>query len=151
VHSLGEKIEETTGYKLTAEEPKKEDEFVKFVDPIAKPQELEAIKSTLKPTETIDHSIPVIDRNVHIKENHHKQLLEELGHQTLLNHVETTHDASAPIIDKDIHIKEAPQKQILDEIARKDHDLKHVEMTHDASAPVIPKDVHIVIKKKLVE
>jgi hypothetical protein len=153
-YTLGEKtqqvahaLEEKVGYKLTPSEQK--EEFVKFVDPIASPRDLEEVKSHLKPAQTQDKSKPVIENDVHIKENHHKDLLAEIGLKHDLNHVKTTHDASLPLIDKDIHIKEAPQKKVLKDITQH-HQLKHVKM-NDKSAPVIPKDVHIVKKKKLIE
>jgi flavodoxin len=147
-NTIGEKIEEKTGYKLTAPEPKT-DEFVKFVDPLASPRDLKDAKSHLKHIETEDKSKPVIDKSVHIKENHHKELLSEIAQKHDLNHVVPSHDASKPLIDKDIHIKEAPQKRILSDITQH-HQLKHVSM-NDKSAPVIPKDVHIVKRKKILE
>jgi len=115
--TLGEKtsqathtLEEKIGYKFTPGEQKNE-EFVKFVDPVANPKELEARKSQLKHTQTRDKSKPVIENDVHIKENHHKELLVEIEQKHDLNHVRTEHDASKPFIDKDIHIGEAPQKK----------------------------------------
>jgi len=126
---------------------KKKEEFVKFVDPLANPKDLEVVKSNLKHTQTQDKSFPVIEKDVHIKENHHKDLLTEIEQRHDLNHV-TTHDASKPLIDKDIHIKEAPQKKVLADITQH-HQLKHVKM-NDKSSPVFPKDVHIV-QKKLIE
>jgi len=153
-HALGEKtqqvahaLEEKVGYKLTPSEPK--EEFVKFVDPLASPRDLEEVKSHLKPAQTQDKSKPVIENDVHIKENHHKDLLVEIGQKHDLHHVKTSHDASKPIIDKDIHIKEAPQKKVLSDITQH-HQLKHVKM-NDKSAPVIPKDVHIIKKKRVLE
>jgi len=134
-HSLEDKI----GYKFTPGEQNK-GEFVKFVDPVANPKELENTKSHLKHTQTRDKSKPVIE-NVHIKENHHKELLAEIEKSHDLNHVRTEHDASKPFIDKDIHIGEAPQKKILEDITQQ-HQLKHVKM-NDKSAPFFSKDVHI--------
>jgi len=147
---IEEKIEEKTGYKLSSAEPRKS-EFVQYYDPLARPEDLQETKAHLKHAETIDKSKPVIDQNVHIKENHHKDLLTDLAHRHPLHHVmkTETHDASAPVIDQEIHIKEAPQKQVMADIT-KHHDLKHVEMK-DKSAPMIPKDIHIVKKKKLIE
>jgi len=115
-HTIGEKtqqvahaLEEKVGYKLSPSDQK--EEFIKFVDPLASPRDLEEVKSHLKPAQTQDKSKPVIEKDVHIKENHHKDLLAEIEQQHDLNHVKTTHDASLPFIDKDIHIKEAPQKK----------------------------------------
>jgi hypothetical protein len=137
-HTLEEKI----GYKFTPGEDEKNEEFVKFVDPVANPKDLESTKSHLKHTQTRDKSKPVIEKDVHIKENHHKDLLVEIEKRHNLHHVNTTHDASKPFLDKEIHIKEAPQKKVLDDITQHDYQLKHVKM-NDKSAPVIPKDVHI--------
>jgi hypothetical protein len=145
--TLGEKtsqathtLEEKIGYKFTPEDQKNQ-EFVTFVDPVASPKELESAKSHLKRTQTRDKSKPVIENNVHIKENHHKELLQEIEQRHDLNHVKTEHDASKPFIDRNIHIGEAPQKKVLEDITQH-HQLKHVKM-NDKSAPVIPQDVHI--------
>jgi len=108
---------------------------------MANPKELEAVKSHLKHTQTRDKSKPVIENDVHILQNHHKELLAEIEQQHDLNHVKTEHDASKPFIDRDIHIGEAPQKKVLEDITQ-EHQLKHVKM-NDKSAPVIPQDVHI--------
>jgi len=137
-HSLEEKI----GYKFTPGDQKPE-EFVKFVDPVANPKELETAKSHLKRTQTRDKSKPVIENDVHIKENHHKELLVEIEQRHDLNHVRTEHDASKPFIDKSIHIGEAPQRKVLEDITQQHH-LKHVRM-NDKSSPVIPHDVHIIL------
>jgi len=149
MQNIAENIEETTGYKITPEPEPIKEEFVKFVDPIAKPQELESVKSQLKPTETIDKSKPQLDINTHIQPNHHKELLEQLNNPTLLKPVTEIHDASAPLIDQNIHIKEAPQKLVIEEITQP-HQLHHVrlEELHDKSAPIIPPDVHIEKKEK---
>jgi CO dehydrogenase/acetyl-CoA synthase epsilon subunit len=146
-HQVAQTLEEKTGYKLTAPDPK--EEFVQFVDPLASPRDLEEVKSHLKHAQTRDKSKPVIERDVHIKENHHKDLFVEIEKSHDLHHVKTTHDASSPIIDKGVHIKEAPQKRILSDITQH-HQLKHVSI-NDKSAPVIPKDIHIVKKKMLIE
>jgi len=138
-HALEEKI----GYKFTPGDENK-GEFVKFVDPLASPRDLEAAKSHLKHTQTRDKSKPMIENDVHIKENHHKELLVEIEQRHDLNHVKTTHDASKPFIDKGIHIQEAPQKKVLADITQQ-HQLKHVKM-NDKSAPVIPRDVHIKLE-----
>jgi len=136
-HSVGEKL----GLVSPIEEKKEEfQEGNTFVQP----SDLETAKSHLKHAETHDKSKPVIDSKVHIKENHHKELLQEIGQSHDLKHAET-HDTSAPHIDKTIHIKEAPQKQIFAEIS-KPHDLKHVE-TDDKSKPVIPKNIHVEVRK----
>jgi hypothetical protein len=148
--TLGEKtsqathtLEEKIGYKFTPDQNK--EEFVKFVDPVANSKQLQSAKSHLKHTQTRDKSKPVIENDVHIKENHHKELLAEIEQRHDLNHVKTEHDASKPFIDKNIHIGEAPQKKVLGDITQH-HQLKHVKM-NDKSAPVISKDVHI----KMVE
>jgi len=143
-HSLEEKV----GYKFTPSEQKTE-EFVKFVDTVASPRDLKDAKSHLRHARTVDKSKPIIERDVHIKENNHQDLLVEIEQPHDLHHVATTHDASVPVIDKDIRIKEAPQKQVLSDIVQH-HELKHIEM-NDKSAPIIPNDVHIQMKKKLIE
>jgi len=140
-HSVGEKFGITT---FTAEEEKKADVCADG-NSLVQAKDLESVKSHLKHTQVShDASKPVIENNVHIKENHHKDLLQEIGQSHDLKHAET-HDKSAPIIDKGIHIKEAPQKQIFAELS-KPHDLKHVQ-TDDKSKPVIPNDVHIEVRK----
>jgi len=149
-YTIGEQVaqtlEEKVGYKLTPSEKEDEGEFVKFVDPLASPRDLEVVKSNLKHAQTRDKSKPIIDRNVHIKENHHKDLFVEIEKSHDLHHVKATRDASSPVIDKGVHIKEAPQKAVLSDITQH-HQLKHVAM-NDKSAPVIPRDVHI---KMLIE
>jgi hypothetical protein len=148
--TLGEKTQQAThaleakiGYKLIPDENERS-EFVKFVDPLASPRDLESAKSHLKHTQTRDKSKPIIENDVHIKENHHKELLVEIEKRHDLNHVKTTHDASKPFIDKSIHIQEAPQKRVLEDITQH-HQLKHVKM-NDKSAPMIPRDVHIKLE-----
>jgi len=106
---------------------------------------LEEVKSHLKHTQTRDKSKPLIENDVHINQNHHKELIAEIEQQHVdLNHVRTEHDASKPFIDKDIHIHEAPQKKVLEDIPQR-HQLKHVKM-NDKSAPFIPRDVHILVE-----
>jgi len=146
-HQVAQTLEEKVGYKLTAPDPK--EEFVQFVDPLASPRDLEEVKSHLKHAQTRDKSKPIIERDVHIKENHHKDLFVEIEKSHDLHHVKTQHDASSPLIDKGVHIKEAPQKRVLSDITQH-HQLKHVSI-NDKSAPVIPKDIHIVKKKMLIE
>jgi len=131
-HTVGEKLGIVA---VTAEQEKKDaDDAAALVHA----KDLEAAKSHLKHAETQDKSKPVIDSTVHIKENHHKDLLQEVTQPHELKHAETQ-DKSAPVIAKDIHIKEAPQKQVFAEIT-KPHDLKHVE-TDDKSKPAIPHEV----------
>ena len=136
-HTVGEKL----GIVSPTEEKKEE---CHTGDALVQAKDLEDAKSHLKHAETQDKSKPIIDSSVHIKENHHKDVLQEIGQSHDLKHVDT-HDKSAPVIDKDVHIKEAPQKQVFAEIS-KPHELKHVE-TDDKSKPAIPKDVHIEVKK----
>ena len=137
-HTVGEKL----GIVSPTEEKK---ELTGEGNALVQPKDLECAKSHLKHTQiSHDSSKPIIDNSVHIKENHHKDLLQEIGQSHDLKHAET-HDKSAPVIDKGIHIKEAPQKQVFAEIS-KPHDLKHVE-TSDKSKPVIPKDAHIEVRK----
>jgi len=131
-HTIGEKtqqvahaLEEKVGYKLSSSDYIQKEEFIKFVDPLASPRDLEEVKSHLKPAQTQDKSKPVIENDVHIKENHHKDLFVEIEQQHDLNHVKTTHDASEPFIAKDIHIKEAPQKQVLSDIITQHHVSNH--------------------------
>jgi len=150
-HTLGEKtqqathaLEEKIGYVFTPEEDKHKGEFVQWVDPVANAKDLEEAKSLLKHTQTRDSSKPIIESDVHISQNHHRELIAEIGQKHDLNHVRTEHDASEPFIDNDIHIHEAPQKKVLEEIPQP-HPLKHVTM-NDKSAPFIPRDVNILVE-----
>jgi len=142
--NTAQQVAHTVGEKLGIL-PTEEKELTGEGNALVQQKDLESARSHLKHTQiNHDSSKPVIDSNVHIKENHHKDLLQEIGQSHELKHADT-HDKSAPILDKGIHIKEAPQKQVFEEIA-KPHDLKHVE-TSDKSKPVIPKNVHIEVRK----
>eukprot|EP01133_Synstelium_polycarpum_P012860 gene12860-15102_t len=74
--------------------------------------------ANLKPTETVDKSIPIIDNTVHIKQNDHSTLLKEVTSEHKLAHVETN-DKSAPAIPSDVHIKPSVMPAVLNEIKGK--------------------------------
>jgi len=140
--SFGEKLGIVS---ITANSEEKKECLTGEGNTLVQAKDLEDAKSHLKHTQiSHDSSKPIIENSVHIKDNHHKELLHEIGQSHELKHAET-YDKSAPVIDKGIQIKEAPQKQIFAEIS-KPHDLKHVE-TCDKSKPVIPKNVHIEVRK----
>jgi len=125
----------------TQQMPFKSVENVNTFEPLFKERELKSAKSHLKhATEIHDKSAPLIEKDVHIKENHHKDLLAELHQPHHLKHADTQ-DKSAPVIDTSIHINQNHHKDLLAEI-QQPHDLKHTE-THDTSAPVIDSNLHI--------
>jgi len=129
-HTLGEKI----GFDFSTSDQK---EFAQFVDPLANPKDLALAKSKLKHVQTRDASKPVIEKGVHILQNHHKGIFSELRQHRELNHVKIAHDASAPFLDKSLKIKESPQKKIFVDIREHRYQLRHV-FTNDKSKPVIP-------------
>jgi hypothetical protein len=138
-HTLGEKI----GFDWPTTSDQKE--FQTFVDPLATPKDLVLMKSQLKHVQTRDNSKPLIEKDAHFLQNHHKALFAELRQRPALNHVETR-DASSPVLDKSLHIHESPQTKIFEDIRGHKYQLKHVN-TWDRSMPVIPK----VGQKKLNE
>jgi len=146
-HTLGEKtqqvahsLEEKIGYKFTPSE-QKEEGFVKFFDLVASPKDLALVRAHLKHVQTRDASKPMIEKDVHIKENNHKALFAEIKQRHDLNHVETR-DASSPFLDKSLHMKESPQKKIFVDIREHNYQLKPVQ-TKDRSVPFIPRNIHI--------
>ncbi|EGG23934.1 actobindin [Cavenderia fasciculata] len=74
--------------------------------------------ANLKKAETVDKSGPVIDKDVHVKENNHGALLKELSTDHKLNKAETV-DKSGPVIEKDVHVKENNRGALLGEIKAK--------------------------------
>jgi len=141
-HNIGERI----GILSPITENKGSDTVI---DNPIKWTDLVDARSHLKSTQTNDKSQPLIDKNIHISKNHHKQIFEEIKQDHHLKNV-LTDDRSAPMIDRSIHITEAPQKRIFAEIPQH-HDLKHVKIEHDTSAPVIPKNVQILRQTKVIE
>jgi hypothetical protein len=144
--SLGEKtaqvahnLEEKIGYKFTPGEQK--EEFVKFNDLMASPKDLVLVKAHLKHVQTRDNSRPVIEKDVHINNNHHGELFMQIRQGQKLKHVETR-DASSPFLDKNMHINESPRKKLFVDIREHHYQLTPVN-TKDRSLPFIPRDAHI--------
>jgi hypothetical protein len=142
-HTLGEKTQQVAhafGYKFFPDQ-KEEEGFVKFVDLLATPKDLVLVKAHLKHVQTRDSSKPVIEKDVHINNNHHGEIFAQIRQQQNLKHVKTR-DASSPFLDKNMHIKESPQKKLFVDIREHHYQLKPVS-TNDKSVPFIPRDIHI--------
>eukprot|EP00013_Stygamoeba_regulata_P029573 CAMPEP_0177649272 /NCGR_PEP_ID=MMETSP0447-20121125/11291_1 /TAXON_ID=0 /ORGANISM="Stygamoeba regulata, Strain BSH-02190019" /LENGTH=90 /DNA_ID=CAMNT_0019152005 /DNA_START=70 /DNA_END=342 /DNA_ORIENTATION=- len=87
------------------------------MDKIAKDIESGA-KPELKHVETVDKAAPKIEPGVHIGENPHKKLMDEVTHKPELKHADTV-DKSAPLIEKDVHVGESKHGELLKEIVQK--------------------------------
>jgi hypothetical protein len=69
----------------------------------------------------------VIDKSIHINQNHHKDLLAEIQQPHDLKHTET-HDTSAPVIDSDLHIHRSATLRLKENVAHaKDVIVENVE------------------------
>jgi len=88
----------------------------KIVEEVVKPHEL-------KHVETVDKSVPVIEKDVHIGEAPQLKVFEEITKPHELKHVDTV-DKSVPVIDKSAHIGEAPQKKLFEEIKKQGEEKK---------------------------
>jgi len=102
-------------------------ENVNTFEPRFKERELKSAKSHLKHAEIHDTSAPLIEKDVHIQENHHKDLFVEIQQPHDLKHTET-HDKSAPVIDSDIHLHKSATLRLKENVAHaKDVIVENVE------------------------
>jgi len=137
-------LEKKIGFDFLTADQK---EFATFVDPLANPKDLALAKSQLKHVQTRDNSKPVIEKDAHVIQNHHKALFAEIKQRPNLKHTKIAHNASSPFIVKDIKIKESPRKKIFVDIREHHYQLKPVN-TNDRSFPRIQKDVHMKFNEK---
>eukprot|EP00009_Paramoeba_aestuarina_P009701 CAMPEP_0201539720 /NCGR_PEP_ID=MMETSP0161_2-20130828/70556_1 /ASSEMBLY_ACC=CAM_ASM_000251 /TAXON_ID=180227 /ORGANISM="Neoparamoeba aestuarina, Strain SoJaBio B1-5/56/2" /LENGTH=88 /DNA_ID=CAMNT_0047947133 /DNA_START=448 /DNA_END=714 /DNA_ORIENTATION=- len=72
----------------------------------------------LQHVETEDKSGPKIEKDIHIKENKHGDLMAEVQKDQKLQHVETD-DKSAPKIEADVKVGENPMKGVMADIQKK--------------------------------